>query len=149
VPLGNLNYYFKSKDAIGAAVVERIVCSYESLRASWESVSNPKARLESFIQMTFDNRESLARSGCPIGTLCGELHKEGGPLAEQAARVFAELLAWLEAQFRLLGKGKSSRDLAAHLLAAVQGASLLALTFHDPRFVARESDHLKRWVRAL
>jgi TetR/AcrR family transcriptional regulator, transcriptional repressor for nem operon len=149
VPLGNVSYYFKTKEAIGAAVVERIVCSYDSLRASWETAADPKARLESFIRMTFDNRDALAKSGCPIGTLCAELHKDGGPLAEQAARVFGQLLVWLETQFRQLGKGKASHDLAAHLLAAVQGASLLALTFHDPRFVTRESDHLKQWVRSL
>jgi TetR/AcrR family transcriptional repressor of nem operon len=149
VPLGNLSYYFKTKDAIGAAVVDGLACAYESLRVSWESSSNPRERLESFIQMTFDNRELLAERGCPVGTLCAELHKDAGPLAEQAARVFADLLAWLEAQFRLLGKGKASPDLAAHLLASVEGASLLALTFHDPGYVVREAKHLKQWVRTI
>jgi TetR/AcrR family transcriptional repressor of nem operon len=149
VPLGNLSYYFKTKDAIGEAVVESLACAYESLRASWESVSDPRDRLEQFIQMTVDNRESLAQSGCPVGTLCSELHKDGGPVADRAARIFAELLAWLETQFRLLGKAEASHDLAAHLLSAVEGASLLTLAFHDPRYVMRESDYLKSWVRSL
>jgi TetR/AcrR family transcriptional regulator, transcriptional repressor for nem operon len=149
VPLGNLSYYFQTKEAIGAAVVDGLACAYDALRTSWESASDPRARLESFIQMAFENRETLAQRGCPVGTLCAELHKDAGPLAEQAARVFADLLAWLEAQFRQLGKGKESRDLAAHLLSAVEGASLLALTFHDPRYVARESTHLKQWLRTL
>ncbi len=149
VPLGNVSYYFKTKDAIGAAVVEGLACAYESLRTSWESSPDPRSRLESFIHMTFDNREMLAEHGCPVGTLCAELHKEAGPLGEQAARVFSDLLTWLETQFRLLGKGNTSRDLAAHLLSALEGASLLALTFHDPRYVARESAHLKQWVRSL
>lgn len=149
VPLGNLSYYFKTKDAIGEAVVESLACAYESLRASWESVPDPRDRLVQFIHMTVDNRESLSQSGCPVGTLCSELHKDGGPVAERAARIFAELLAWLETQFRLLGKAEESPDLAAHLLSAVEGASLLTLAFHDPRYVVREADHLKRWVRSL
>jgi AcrR family transcriptional regulator len=149
VALGNLNYYFQSKEAIGAAVVDGLACAYESLRTSWESAPDARQRLESFIQMAFENRETLAQRGCPVGTLCAELHKDAGPLAEQAARVFADLLAWLESQFRELGKGKESRDLAAHLLSAVEGASLLALAFHDPRYVARESAHLKQWLRTL
>lgn len=149
VPLGNVNYYFKTKEAIGAAVVDRLLCAYESLRASWESAPDPRRRLESFVHMTVENREALARSGCPVGTLCAELHKDGGPLAERAAQVFGELLTWLEAQFRLLGKADESRDLAAHLLSAVEGASLLTLTFHDSRYVAREADHLKRWLHSL
>lgn len=149
VPLGNLSYYFKTKEEIGAAVVEGLACAYDSLRASWESSSHPRDRLESFVQMTLDHREVLAERGCPVGTLCAELHKDAGPLAEHAARVFADLLAWLEAQFRLLGKGRESADLAAHLLASVEGASLLALTFHDAGYVVREARHLKHWLRTL
>jgi TetR/AcrR family transcriptional repressor of nem operon len=99
--------------------------------------------------MTFENREVLAARGCPVGTLCAELRKDAGPLADQAARVFGDLLGWLEAQFRQLGKGKDSRDLAAHLLSAIEGASLLALTFHDSQYVARESAHLKQWLRTI
>jgi hypothetical protein len=64
-------------------------------------------------------------------------------------RLARSRIAWLEAQFRLLGKGKESRDLAAHLLSAVEGAALRALTFHDSRHVVRESAHLKRWLRTL
>jgi AcrR family transcriptional regulator len=149
VPLGNMSYYFKTKEAIGGALVERLASAYEMLRESWESNPDPKARLQAFIQMTLDNRDSLARSGCPIGTLCAELHKDGGPLAAQAANLFAELLRWLEVQFRLLGKGGESRDLAVHVLSALQGASLLSLTFHEPRYVTQESNRLKNWVRSL
>jgi len=149
VPLGNLSYYFHTKDAIGAAVVARLVCAYDTLRASWESAADPRDRLEAFIHMTFENRDTLARSGCPVGTLCAELHKEGGPLADQAARVFADLVAWIEIQFRQLGKARESRDLAAHLLSAVEGAALLTQTFHDPNYMARESAYLKRWIRSI
>jgi TetR/AcrR family transcriptional regulator, transcriptional repressor for nem operon len=106
-------------------------------------------RLEAFIQMSIDNRDSLARSGCPIGTLRAELHKKGGPLAEDAAKLFAELLKWLEAQFRLIGRKGESRDLAVHLLSALEGASLLSHTFHSTHYVVREANRLKEWVRDL
>lgn len=150
VPLGNMSYYFKTKDAIGEAVIERLACAYGMMREGWESDPNPKARLVAFVQMTVDNREALARSGCPIGTLCAELPKQGGPLAERAADLLGALLRWLELQFRALGKTPSeSRDLAAHLLGAVEGANLLALAFHEPRYVVRESMILKEWIRSL
>jgi AcrR family transcriptional regulator len=149
VPLGNVYYYFKTKDAIGEALIEKLASTYDTARASWDAKPDPKARVEAFIQMTIDNREVLARSGCPIGTLCAELHKEGGPLAEQSAKLFEDLLKWIEGQFRHLGKGADSRDLAVHLLSALQGASLLAHTFHSTRYVTRESARLKEWVRSL
>jgi len=149
VPLGNLSYYFKTKDAIGEAVVDRLACAYDLLRESWESNPNPRERLANFIQMTMDNRDALSRSGCPVGTLCAELSKEGGVVAGRATRVLGELLRWIEAQFRLLGKGAKSAELAGHLLSAIQGVSLLALAFHDAKLVERESRYLQRWVRDL
>ena len=96
-----------------------------------------------------DNREILAQSGCPIGSLCQELHKDSGPLADGAAGLFSMLLTWLEVQFRLLGVGKESADHALHLVSALQGASLLTNTFNDPTLMLRETTRLTKWVKAL
>jgi TetR/AcrR family transcriptional repressor of nem operon len=149
VPLGNVYYYFKTKDALGEALVDRLAGMYESLCARWEADADPRVRLEAFIQMTVDNRKTIARSGCPIGTLCAELHKDGGPLADHAARLFAELLTWIETQFRAMGKGDESPELAVHLLSAIQGVSLLAHSFHNPRYVIQEAARLVAWLREL
>jgi AcrR family transcriptional regulator len=149
VPLGNLYYYFKTKDAICEALVERMSAAAAAARANWEAELEPRERIVAFIQATLDNRENVARSGCEVGSLCAELHKEPGPLAERAGGLFEAFLKWLEEQFRLLGKGAESRDLAFHLVSAVQGASLLANTFHSTRQLTRECNRLKQWVRTL
>jgi AcrR family transcriptional regulator len=149
VALGNVYYYFRTKEALGAALVERLLGAQDSLRTRLEADADPRLRLEALIQMTVKNRETLARSGCPIGTLCAELHKDGGPLADHAAKLFATLLTWIEAQFREMGKGYESRDLAVHLLSALQGATLLTHTFHSTRYVEREAERLKTWIRSL
>jgi len=149
VPLGNIYYYFKSKEAIGDALVEKRAGAHALMFDAWEAELEPRARIEAFIQATIESRDVVARSGCPIGTLCGELHKDGGPLAERAATLFGGLLTWLEAQFKSMGKGGESRELAFQLLSAVQGASLLANTFHDTRALTRECNRLKDWVRSL
>jgi hypothetical protein len=96
-----------------------------------------------------DQRDILARNGCPIGSLCQELHKDGGPLADKSAGMMAALLSWAEQQFRLLGKDKESADLALHLISALQGASLLTHTFRQPDLITRETDRLKKWIDSL
>jgi len=64
VPLGNVYYYFKTKDALGEALIDRYLGQYEALRSKWDAKPDPKTRLDAFIQMTADNRDVLARSGC-------------------------------------------------------------------------------------
>jgi AcrR family transcriptional regulator len=149
VPLGNLYYYFKAKDAIGEALVDKMSTTAAAARATWDEALDPRERIAAFIQATIDSREDVARSGCQVGSLCAELHKEPGTLADRAASLFEGSLEWLEAQFRLLGKGAESRELAFHVVASVQGASLLANTFHDTRQLTRECNRLKEWVRAI
>jgi len=150
VPLGNMYYYFKTKDALGHALVEHHGRHQETLRQGWESNDDPHARLEAFINNTVSERDVLARHGCPIGTLNAELHKQGGPLAQRFGDIFADLLAWLAQQFRDLGRDVQESDrFAAHLLSALQGAALLAHTFDDPDFVTGEATLLKNWIQAL
>src|SRR5579863_1419681 len=99
--------------------------------------------------MTVENREMLARGGCPIGTLCAELHKEGGALARKSGPLLGEPLAWIEMQFRELGKGKESAGLAVHLLSSLQGVSLLAHSLGNPELVVLEASRLKEWIGSL
>jgi TetR/AcrR family transcriptional regulator, transcriptional repressor for nem operon len=102
-----------------------------------------------FVQIKIDNRENLARSGCPVGTWCSELHKHRGPVADKSKVLFKDGLVWMEEQFKALGKGRDSRGLAVHLMAALQGVTVLAHTFHDPEMISSEAALLKKWIRGL
>ena len=149
VPLGNVYYYFKTKDEIGNAIVEVRISRFRKLLHELDKADSPKERLCGFVQIKINNRETLARSGCPVGTLCSELHKDGGAVAKKSTVLFAEALAWMEAQFKALGKGADSRGLAVHLLSTAQGVSVLAHTFHDPGMIELEAARLKDWIRGL
>jgi AcrR family transcriptional regulator len=149
VPLGNVYYYFKSKEALGEALVEQRLTYDRAVRARWDERPDPKDRLAAFFQMTIDNRRDLARSGCPIGSLCSELHKQSGPLPEQASRLFAEWLAWLEQQFRALGHGSDSPGHAVHVLSVLQGATVLTHSFGTPSYIEAEARRLTEWIGGL
>jgi AcrR family transcriptional regulator len=149
VPLGNVYYYFKTKDEIGEAIVELRLAELSAQRQRWDEPGSPKDRLCACVQGVFENRYFLAEHGCAVGTFCSELHKAGGPVATRATEMFAQHLAWIESQFRALGKGKDSNGLAVHLLSAMQGVSILAHSFHDADLVATETKRLKSWIRSL
>ena len=149
VPLGNVYFHFKTKDEIGRAIVELRVSRFNKLLQDLDKADAPKERLCGFVDIKIKNRATLARCGCPVGTLCSELQKYGGAAAMKSRVLFATALAWMEKQFEALGKGADSRGYAVHLLSATQGVSVLAHTFHDPTMIAREAERLKEWIRAL
>jgi len=149
IPLGNVYYYFKTKDEIGEAIVEQRLAQLSAQMQRWNEAGSPKDRLYACIQDVFENKDFLAQRGCAVGTFCSELHKAGCSFAARATEIFAQHLAWIESQFRALGKGKDSKALAVHLLSALQGVSILAHSFHDSGLVATETKRLKGWIRSL
>jgi hypothetical protein len=55
---------------------------------------------------------------------------------------------WSAEQFRLMG-ASDERSLAEALVAAIEGAALLANSFHDPELMARQARLLERWLESL
>jgi AcrR family transcriptional regulator len=149
VPVGNVYYYFKTKEAIGEAIIEQRRREFEALRGAWDEAASPKERLCACVQAVLANKDVLASGGCPVGTLCSELHKEDGALARKARALLADHLDWIETQFKALGRGGGARGLAVQLLSALQGVSVLAHSFHDPDLVVIETVRLKEWIARL
>jgi TetR/AcrR family transcriptional repressor of nem operon len=145
VPLGNVYYYFKSKDELVRAVLEGYQEQAGALVAAFERHRTPQARLKALVRNWGDMRDEVARHGCPMGTLCSELDKIGGDAERDAAAVMARIIDWAEGQFRQLGR-RDARDLAVALFAGIQGAALLANTFRDPDILTRQGRHLERWI---
>lgn len=149
VPAGNVYYYFKTKDALAEALIERWRDEMRAARTAWDAVGGPVERLEACIDVAARGRDAVARSGSPIGGLCTELGKTGGPLAKKARVLFREQLDWIEAQLHELGAGAEAPALAVHLLSGLQGAAVLAHAQGDPALLVYEAEMLKAWVRRL
>lgn len=148
VPVGNVYYYFKTRDEI----VEAVIASYEeqagSLIASFKLSKTPQARLKALVRNWLDMSDLVAEHGCPMGTLCAELDKVDSGLDRDAADVMHTIIDWAEDQFRQLGR-RDARDLAVALFAGIQGAALLANAFRDPTILNRQGRHLERWIDTL
>ena len=149
VPVGNVYYYFKTKEELGEAVVERRLEEIRAFRAEMNRWSSPKERLFAFLDSIQRNKEELARAGCPLGGLCAELHKEGGALAKKSAELYSEPMGWIEEQFRAAGHEKASRELAVHLFCAFQGMAAVAHGANDPDLIVMEVRRLKDWIRTV
>jgi AcrR family transcriptional regulator len=146
VPLGNVYYYFKTKEAIGEAVIESRSRDLQENMASWEEQATPADRLFAFVQNEVEHAEDLARSGCPIGGLCQELAKQGGALADAAAKLMNDTIEWSEKQLKAAGLGDSSREVANQFVALVQGMSLLTNTFKEPKLMVNFSQSIRSWL---
>src|SRR5436305_4788860 len=66
VPVGNVYYYFKTKDEIVGAAVDGHAGDVRALLTSLERHRTPKARLKALVRELMDQRELVAEYGCPL-----------------------------------------------------------------------------------
>ncbi|MFD6148795.1 TetR/AcrR family transcriptional regulator [Streptomyces sp. NPDC060243] len=149
VPLGNVYYYFKTKDELVLAALSEHSAHLDELTCRLDQLPDPRDRLKALVEAWVDQREVAARHGCPTGTLAVELDKRAdGTLDAEAGAVIRRLLEWAGQQFRALGL-PGPDDLAVTLIAAYQGMSLLANALRDPDIMARQGAGLLRWLDSL
>src|SRR5260370_20260445 len=65
VPVGNVYYYFKTKDELVHAAIDAQAQDIEAALASFDRHRSPKARLKPFLKLITAQREVAARYGCP------------------------------------------------------------------------------------
>jgi AcrR family transcriptional regulator len=149
VPLGNMYYYFKTKDDIVAAVVESRT---EQLRSATAALQrrhgSPKARLKALVGLLADQRDIIADHGCPYGTLCTELAKHAGESNPLTAPLMQILLDWAEQQFHAMGR-HDAHDLALELVIAYQGSAVLTNALAQPELMSHQARRLEKWINAL
>ena len=144
VPLGNVYYYFKTKEELVEAVVRARTAELEAFLAYGSSKATPLERLCAIVDAFRSRADDMVRVGCPFGALASELEKtEGGP---SARILFSMQLDWMEAQLREL-RVPAARARAVELLAAIQGACLVAHALHDAALFKRRLGDLARDLR--
>lgn len=147
---GNIYHYFKSKDEILQAVIDGRLGEYRALLEAWERQSSePKARLNRFVNMIAERKNEVIRHGCPIGSLNTELAKNQRELQQLSKALFDLFCDWLALQFTALGHAKNARPLALHLMGRAQGISVIAHVYGDAKLLQREVAALAAWLDEL
>ena len=150
VPLGNIYYHFRTKEALVEAVIQAHLQELQSLFAQLDRDPDPRQRLLELLAAERKSEQTLARYGCPYGSLSQELNKEDGQPATMAALLFQAYLDWAATQFRLLGKDEEeARDLAMDLISSMQGTFVLTNSFRSPELLQRKLQRLETWLRTL
>jgi TetR/AcrR family transcriptional regulator, transcriptional repressor for nem operon len=148
VPVGNVYYYFKTKDELVDAVVASHLDDVRGALSTLELHRTPKARLKAFVRMLVGQADLMASHGCPQGSLCSELDKRDASSDRQRSELLGAPIDWAEQQFRAMGR-RDARDLAVALIASYQGIAVITNTFGDPELVVHEGRRLERWIDSL
>lgn len=149
VPVGNVYYYFKTKDDLVRAALSEHSARLGELTDRLERLPDPVDRLRALVEAWIDLRDDAARYGCPTGTLAVELDKRAdGDLDVEVGVVMRRLLDWVAGQFRELGQPDPD-GMALTLVSGYQGMSLLANALRDPEVVTREGARLLSWLDSL
>lgn len=145
VPLGNVYYYFKTKDDIGSAVIHERTEELDALYKQWDELPNATDRLNALLDLPLQMRAAIADYGCPVGSLAQELSKDNNDLACESARLLNNQVDWVSDQFRQLGSTQAQDD-AVYLLSTMQGSLLFANSLNQPDIVNRQINRLRKWL---
>ncbi len=148
IPVGNLYYYFKTKDDIVGAVLDAYDDDYPKLRQLLDTQPTPKDRLKTLVRLLIGAKDRITAHGCPIGSLCSELDKRDDALTHRGAEVLGRLVDIATVEFTNLGRSDAS-ELGIALIAAYEGAALLANTMRNPDILTGEAARLERWIDSL
>jgi TetR/AcrR family transcriptional repressor of nem operon len=152
---GNLYYYFKSKDELGYAALERTLerIQGEVLERVFAQGVDPWTQLERFLNYPVERaRKEGGVGGCPLGNLALEMSDihEGfrARLSQAFERVQSKIEETLE-RARSEGTLRTGTDiprLAHFVMAAFEGAFMLGKLHRNAELVGNVVDELKAHV---
>lgn len=147
VPIGNLYYYFKTKQALAEAVVDLRLEEIEAMVTDAERESEPARRLEMALRTHEEGAEEVARYGCPYGCLAQEFERMGGPLGRRSARLLESERSWMKRQFLAMGYDTPAADsLSLELLAGLHGAMVVGHSFRSAAVIRKRFASLREWI---
>lgn len=151
VPLGNIYYYFKTKQELGLAAGEEQSKRFRTMMNELDSKTNdPKTRVIGSLEFFKDLRESITKYGCPIAQVCIAVNPAMESVGESYAKVYKDYMAWIEKQFRTMGFSAAlSHEHATHIIVGEQGACVMAKALGNPDILTNQINKLIDWVNSL
>lgn len=132
VAIGNIYYYFKSKESLAEAVI----AAYQVRIDSWHKIAareaTPPARLRSWLDYYRDLCLNVLDWGCPFGRLLLDFKQQSESLGDLAGQLYFQMLQWVTMQFAAYPGGEMDAGRRAReLVSRAQGISVLALVVRE------------------
>ncbi len=149
---GNFYYYFKSKDELGFAILERSLQCFTSelIEKSFDSGKNPWQQLNDFLNELAERaRQRECSGGCILGNLAVEMSDIHEEFRLRLNKGFEQLRTHIEgalAQARGEGTLRDDADiarLALFIIAGFEGAFMMGKLQKDADAVASVVEELK------
>jgi TetR/AcrR family transcriptional regulator, transcriptional repressor for nem operon len=151
IPIGNVYYYFKTKDELALAAIEKRRRSMSDVFAKLDAMlDDSRQRLIEMVRIFEQVKDEYTRYGCPVYRMIidgGETDKD--TVARAASQIYEDFVAWAENQFNNLGHEELSRGYAVSLLAGIQGGALMAKSLRQPQIMADELQRLITWLSEM
>jgi TetR/AcrR family transcriptional repressor of nem operon len=151
---GNFYYYFKSKEDLGYAIIDRLVKSFvdRTLEPAFQDgAGDPLDQIAAFFDCVVDaQRKRSGVGGCPLGNLACELSDVHEGYRERLVEIFA---LWRTRMAAALERGQETQQLrpdfdpvgaAQFLVAALEGALLMTKVTRDVSVLDKCADELKK-----
>ena len=151
---GNFYYYFRSKEDLGFAIIDRVVERFleRTLEPAFDDLTaDPLDQVRAFLDRLLEvQRQRNCVGGCPMGNLASELSDVHEGFRQRLVDIFERWRVMLAAT---LERGRESGRLRADLdaasaagfvVAALEGAILMAKVTKDISVMEKSVAELKR-----
>lgn len=155
---GSFFHYFKSKEDLGKAVLDRFCQVRLDLlqKSPSQQKTDPLERIYGWIDFAIEMSKSpLAQNGCLLGNFAQELSDTHPHMRSSCAQHFTDWAALLKKELDE-AKAKHRPDalldtasLAEHLIAIIEGALIIAKAKQDMKVMEQSLLHFKRYVKSL
>jgi len=152
---GNLYYYFKSKDELGYAALDRTLerIQEEVLEKVFSTGVDPWTQLNRFLDYPVEraHREGCG-GGCPLGNLALEMSDVHEGFRTRLSEAFSQVRSKIQETLErargegTLRNGTDAARLAHFIIAGLEGAFMLGKLHRDTDLIVNVVDELKEHV---
>ena len=155
---GSFFHYFKSKEDLAAALLNRFCCSSRQMMQEkcCTKEMDPLNRVYNYIDCAVQMfKDSRFNKGCLIGTFAQELAETKPKLRSLCAEGFNEWAKLLKKDLKEAKKKYAPRasfeaeSLAEHFIALVEGSQILARAKSNPAILGENMRHFKQYLKQL